>query len=98
MRLPTFVTTIFPLALAGCAGLPGLDAGLQTAGAIVDTAAVVRARQLGLCADSPVRPVATPEDALARQAEIEALKADLALLQRQLTEIAIAAARRQVAP
>ena len=48
MRLPTFVTTIFPLALAGCsaADLAAVRTAAGVAGAAVDTFALVRAEQI----------------------------------------------------
>lgn len=80
-----------PLLLVGCAPA-AWQAGFTTAGTIVDTAAVVRARQLGLCGATPPQ-ILTAEDAFRIQAEIEALKRDLADAQGELTRLAIERAR-----
>lgn len=81
-----------PLLVAGCAPA-AWQSGLETAGVIVDTAAVVRARRLGLCGAASA-PVATPEDVAARQAEIARLQRELDDVQRQLTEVLVEMAKR----
>lgn len=83
---------LLPLLLTGCAPA-SWQAGLETAGTVIDTAAVVRARQIGLCGDRP-QPVATPKDVAARQAEIARLQRELDDVQRQLTELLVMMARR----
>lgn len=83
---------LVPLLLSGCAPAAWQPA-LETAGTIVDTAAVVRAKQLGLCGAGPTRPLVSVDDVLAMQAEIEALTGDLAAAQGQLTRLAVERAR-----
>lgn len=83
---------LLPLLLAGCSPA-AWQAGLETAGTVIDTAAVARARQLGLCGERPP-PVATPEDVAARQAEIARLQRELDDVQRQLTELLVLMAKR----
>lgn len=86
------VCLLLSLAITGCAPA-AWQAGLETAGMVVDTAAVVRARQIGLCGDAPQRRLATPDDVVAMQAEIEELKRELSVTQGQLTRLAIDHAR-----
>lgn len=91
------IAVVGALLLGGCT--PGALAGLQTAQTVVDTAAVVRARQLGLCAETPAPvTVASPDDALARQREIAELQRQLSAQQAALSAILAEMARRAAAP
>lgn len=84
------------LTLTGCTPA-AWQTGLDTAGTIVDTAAVVRARRLGMCGDA-APAVRTEADAAETQAEIALLRTALDEALRRLTEMRVEMARRSSLP